>query len=130
MNGTTMDGRVSSLETSVENLRTDIQDLKKTVQASLKTNWGVLISGVGLVAVLWAAAIRPVSTDVARLDGVLTVQTAAVNVLTARLAAQQAEIAAVTTTLETVRTEGSPITRERLSRLEYKAGISNTGAVK
>lgn len=70
--------RVSAMEVTVAQMHADIVDLKlaldrglrdlqQTINGSARTNWGVVLAGIMVALALYAAAIRPVESDVARL---------------------------------------------------------------
>lgn len=74
-----IDSRVSSLETSVDSLHEDLVDVKRAMgvgfdriqtalTSSSRTNWSVIFAGLALVGTVWAAAIRPLTADIGRIE--------------------------------------------------------------
>lgn len=133
--------RVSSLEAIVSGLHSELSDIKAAMtdgftemrqaqHAASKTNWGVIFTGIGLLVVIWAAAIRPIVSDVDRVEknlssatSVLMTHNAILSDRGAILARQGEQLEALRRDLERITTFGSPITDRRLSVLEMKAGV-------
>lgn len=123
--------RVSSLETAVSTLHADIADVKGTMSAGFrelnktlsdanKTNWSVILSGVMVALALYAAAIRPLSQDVGRLEEIVTRQGQLLTEVRVAQATSTGKIESLGIDLKTVIDRGSPITDRRLSVLEQR----------
>ena len=133
--------RVSALEVGVENTRKDVASLKVTVEdgldkvqqallATRTTNWSVVMAGIAVVLALYAAAIRPVESDIARQE--IEAKTVAAAVLEQNrllskhevdIARANERIAALRVDMATIVAEGTPVLDRRLSILEYRLGI-------
>lgn len=122
--------RVTGLEVSVDGLHSDLIDFKKSLSDTLhelqqqvasaqKTNWSVILTGIMVVIALYAAAVRPVESNVARLDD--RAKTLADAVLDQNKILSQLQIS-VAVQEQRVGLLAPSIT-QRLAILEYRVGL-------
>lgn len=133
--------RVTGLEVSVTALRSDLADLKASITSELhelqqalssdsRTNWGVIMAGLLVAGSLYAAAIRPVETNVTRLeataktlaDAVLE-QNKAISESRLNIAIASQEIVTIRSELQDIKDYGSPPHERRISLIEAKLGM-------
>lgn len=130
--------RVGKLETSVGNLHSEVADLKTsmsqgfreisaTLSQNSKTNWGVVFAGLAIGGSLYAAAIRPLQSDISRVaDDVHSVGNAeketqaVIGSLKIRLAEIDTELDMAKADVKRINDYGSPVTITRLSLLEMR----------
>lgn len=139
--------RIGRLETSVEGLHQEFSEVKLSLKAiqdavgkSKETDWGVVFSGIGLIVVLYAAAIRPMQNDLDRVSATIALHESKelVNAKDLRddlalkdtlLATQRADfvrqeelVRSLKEKLDHVEERGSPIADKRLTLLELQLG--------
>jgi len=126
--------RVSRLETSVASIHDEVRrveqtmnvgfrDIQQTLTQSGRTNWNAIFTGVALVIAIWAAAIRPVQSDVTRLEGAVTGLATTANANYLQIAVNTAELARLGLEMPKLRLGPDPASDVRLSVLETKLGI-------
>jgi len=61
-------GRVAAMEARMVDIQDTLHTYVETVRNVGKTNWGTVIAAIGLLVVVWAAAINPLSANVTKLE--------------------------------------------------------------
>jgi hypothetical protein len=135
-----IDGRISSLETSVASLATDVREIVQSIDRlrgyigeTQRPQWGNLISATGLcvviVSAIGSAWINPLSISLQYHEKLSAERSVLVERLQDRLRDLEGDFKAhrqtnenefkfVNSTIEDVRKNGSGVTRERLAVIE------------
>lgn len=120
------DRAVAQLHAELREIRTMLADLSDRITEGAKPNYALLLGGVGVLLSLYAAAIRPVTQQVDRLEldrqaaaSALLHQAAVTTATEANVIRSTAKIEAIERTLEDVAVSGSPSLRARMAVLEH-----------
>lgn len=137
-----LEPRLSSLETSVESLTGDVRglmhsidSLRGMVEAGNRTQWGTIISGIGLsvviIGAIGSAFIAPLAISTQGHEQILYDRGITIESVKDRLreleasvatnnAVTAARFAAIGDIVDDIKKNGSGITRERLAILEHE----------
>lgn len=134
--------RVSRLETVVGTIHEDLSDLKKEIKnlsdslsKGSQTNWTLVFAGIALMGGLYAAAIRPLTSEIERQDRdsnklaeAVLLQNNKVGDLQLEMIKGTVEREALMEKVQTISDYGSPIADKRLTILEYRLNMTSGDA--
>ena len=122
--------QLATLAEAVSTVFSSVEAIKGIISDSRKTNWSVVLTGMGFILSLYYAAINPLSRDVvrqessaARLADAVIKQNADIQQSQIAQARLQSELSSAEASIKKIIEEGSPTVDKRLAILEAERGM-------